>query len=64
MNGPMRIVFCGLPLLASAVLGIALMFATPFSSEVYFALAYLASLTATVGFAIRQVALPHPGPPR
>jgi hypothetical protein len=62
MKGRTRIVFCGLPLLASAVFGIGVLFATPFRSEVYFALAYLASLAATVGLAIRQAALPAPRP--
>jgi hypothetical protein len=61
VKGWTRIVLCWLPLLASAVLGIALLFATPFRSEVYFALAYLASLAATVGIAVRrQGALPSP----
>jgi hypothetical protein len=62
MKGWPRMVFCGVPLLASAVFGIALLFATPFRSEVYFALAYLASLAATVGIAIRQAGLPSPRP--
>jgi hypothetical protein len=62
MKGRMRIVFCGLPLLASAVFGIALLFATSFRSEVFFALAYLASLAATVELAIRQAGLPSPRP--
>jgi hypothetical protein len=35
MKGWTRIVFCGLPLLASAVFGIAVLFITPFRSEVY-----------------------------
>jgi hypothetical protein len=61
VQGWTRIVFW-LPLLASAVLGIALLIATPFRSEVYFALAYLVSLAATVGIAIRQAALPSPRP--
>jgi hypothetical protein len=62
MKGWMRIVFCGLPLLASATFGIAILYATPFRSEAYFALAYLASLAATVGLAIRQPGLPAPRP--
>jgi hypothetical protein len=62
MKGWTRIVFCGLPLLASAVFGIAVLFATPFRSEVYFALAYLVSLAATVGLAIGQPGLPAPRP--
>ena len=62
MKGWTRIVFCGLPLLASTAFGIALLFATPFRSEAYFAVAYLASLAATVRLAIRRPGLPAPRP--
>jgi hypothetical protein len=62
MKGWTPIVFCGIPLLAAAVFGIALLFTTPFRSEVYFALAYLASLAVTVGLAIGQPGLPAPRP--
>jgi hypothetical protein len=62
VKGRTRTAFFGLPLLASAVFGLALLFATPFRSEVYFALAYLASLAATVALAIRQAPPPAARP--
>src|SRR5262249_5786498 len=61
MKGWIRIVFCGLPLLASAVFGIALL-ATPFQPALFSAPAALASRAATGGFAIRRAALPAPRP--
>ena len=58
VKGWMRIAFFGLPLFASALFGVALLLATPFRSEVCYALAYLASLTATVALVIRQAPPP------
>ena len=54
LKGRPRVLACGILITAASGIGIALLFANPTTPERCFALAYLASIVATIGIAIRR----------